>query len=571
MSTTVKAIVRILCRPVIVVATMSHAAFAQSAATSDSALRMRIDSVFARLNVAGSPGCAVGVARDGKPPILLGYGSASIEYGVPITATTTFEAASVAKQFTAASIVLLAEAGKLTLDDDVHRYVPELPVYQDPITLRQLMHHTSGLRDQWDLLWLSGGRDDDPTEDEDVLDLIFRQRDLNFRPGSEFLYSNSGYTLLALVVKRVSGVSLREFAEERLFAPLGMTHTFFLDDRFKILKDVASGYRMARSSSWGRSPYLYDTYGPGGVFTTTEDLLRWNESLGDGRLAGGALTREALRRGTLMSGDSVPYSMGLDLGTYRRHKYIAHGGNNLGASAYAIQFIDDRLSIAVLCNGRELDAYTLARQTAGLFIAVLPAPGSTGPQRESQAVSATVDVSAVQLAGYAGIYFNAATLATRKVDVRNGRLIWARGTPGTPLDAVAPNRFRFPPGTPAELVFPALRQGESQMMQLISGASVTEYRRGETFVAPVGGIATFGGSFYSDELDVTWKLRVVNDSLEVGTHGSWSFRPQPILRDTFALVEAVVMRFTRDNRGRIDGFIADMPRTRGIRFRKVRS
>jgi CubicO group peptidase (beta-lactamase class C family) len=541
---------------------------AQSPSSTDSAAIARIDSLFARVNADTSPGCAVGVGRDGLPSILRGYGSASLEYAARISAATRFDAASIAKQFTAASLVLLAEHGKLSLDDDIRRFVPELPRYDSPITLRQLMHHTSGLRDQWDLLWLAGGRDDDPTEDEDVLSLIFRQRALNFRPGTQFLYSNSGYTLLALVVKRVSGLSLKEFASQNLFVPVGMTQTYFLDDRFQLQMGVASGYRRARGSGWNPSPYLYDTYGPGGLFTTVEDLLRWYESVGAGGLAGGALRREALRRDTLPGGDTLSYSMGLELGKYRGRSYIGHGGNDLGANAFALRLLDEHLTVAVLCNARETDAFTLARRALDVFLPPPVASASAPPS--ATAPAALVATPAEQLARYAGVYFNPLMLTTRKVELRDGRLIWARGGDGTPLDAVTPDRYRFPPGQPAELFFPAARRGESQVMHLISGSSVTVYHRAEPFVAPAGGVAAYAGEFHNEELDVTWRIVARDGSIEVGTLSSWSFKPQPIFRDAFALPEAVVLRFTRDKGGRIDGLLAEMPRTRGVRFAKVR-
>ena len=233
----------------------------------------RIDSVFASIGKDRGPGCSVGIDRNGAAPVTRSYGLASIEHNVPIAPTTRFDAASVAKQFTAASIALLANQGKLSLSDNVRKYIPELPDYASLITLQDLIDHTSGVRDQWDLLWLSGGRDDDATEDEDVLALLAKQKALNFSPGSEFVYSNSGYTLLAMVVNRVSGLTLRQFAKKFIFEPRGMRDTEFLDDRFEILPNVASGYRHARSSAWSPSPYLNDTYGPGGLFTTALDML----------------------------------------------------------------------------------------------------------------------------------------------------------------------------------------------------------------------------------------------------------------------------------------------------------
>ncbi len=542
---------------IVFIALLSSAAPASSQSAPFDTLS-RVDSVFASVNNQSGPGCSVGIGRDGAAPILRAYGSASLEFGVPNSASTRFEAASVAKQFTAAAIGILAKQGKLSLDDDVRRYIPEMPVYSKPITLRHLLDHTSGVRDQWDLLWLTGGHDDDATEDEDVLSLIFKQRALNFVPGTEHVYSNSGYTLLRLVVRKVSGVSLREFADKNIFAPLGMSSTNFLDDRFEPQKGVATGYRHARSQAWSPSPYLFDTYGPGGIFTTAADMLKWYESL-----KSPLYDAQLLRRDVLANGDTIPYAMGLDFGTYRGHRYVGHGGNDLGANAYGMRFVDKGLSVVALCNAREIDAYTMSRRLADVF---LPRPASS--TATSVPVAATpIQLSAAQLSRFAGLYFNPLTLATRKVDVRNGKLVWARGD-GTSLDATAPDRFRFPPGTPAELFFPERQSGKPQEMQLISGSSITRYYAGEPFVSPRGGMKEYAGDYYSSEIETLWHISVKDGSIHFATLGSWGFDAQPIFRDAFAIPDAVIVRFTRDARGRITGLVTDMPRTRGVRFEK---
>ena len=539
----------------------------QSPEPADSVILLRIDSLMAAAAPQPGPGCSVGVGRDGRPSLLRAGGMASLEYDVPLTPATVFHAASIAKQFTAAAVLLLAEDGKLSLNDDVRRYVPELPRYGNPISLRQLMHHTSGLRDQWDLLWLDGGRDDDAIEEEDVLAVVFRQRGLNFRPGEAFLYSNTGYTLLALVVHRVSGLSLKEFAAQRIFSPLGMSHTRFRDDRFEILPGVASGYRKARpGQGWGRSLYLRETYGPGGLFTTAEDLLRWYAALGGSAPALGPIRRQVLRQGMLSSGDSTGYSTGLELGRYRGHRYVRHGGNDLDANAHAIRFVDDRLSIAVLCNTPGIDSYAMVRGIADLFLSPPAAAAGADPRPRPP----TIEVPANRLQKYAGVYYNPVTLATLELQLREGRLAWVRGGSETPLDAVAPDRFRFPPGQPAELFFPVAAPGGPQVMHLISGGTATVYHRAEPFVAQPGGLAAYAGEFTSPELDVRLKITVMENQLRVGTLSSWSFRVRPIFRDGFALPDVVVLRFTRDQRGQIDGVVADLSRSKGIRFRKAR-
>lgn len=199
--------------------------------------------LFEKWDKSDSPGCALGVYKDGQIIYKQGYGMADLENDIPITPATVFHVASMSKQFTAASIVLLAQQGKLSLNDDVHKYLPELPDFGERITIRNLIYHTSGLRDQWDLLDLAGWRYSlDLITDDDVMSVMTRQKELNFKPGDKHVYSNTGYTLLGLIVKRVSGLSLREFSTENIFEPLGMTHTHFRDDHGEIVKHNALGY-----------------------------------------------------------------------------------------------------------------------------------------------------------------------------------------------------------------------------------------------------------------------------------------------------------------------------------------
>lgn len=522
-----------------------------------------IDSIFAGLRGSKGPGCAIGVKWDGQPARIRAYGLASLEYEIPITGETIFNAASMGKQFTAAAILLLADEGRLSLDDDVRKYVPDLPAYDATITLRHLIHHTSGLRDAWELLWLAGGRDDDPTEWEDFLAMVTRQRALNFSPGTQHLYSNTGYALLALVVQRAAGQSLRDYVAARITGPLGMTRSRFRDSRFEVIAASATGYVGIRGARWGIAPYVQDVYGSGNFFTTVGDMLAWYEQLGSYR--DGLFLRFAQQRGRLDSGDSIPYSMGLDVGTFRGTRYVAHGGNAMGASAYGMRFVDRGLSVVTLCNGREIDSFTLTRQTAGLFVP----PAAVSAPAAPAAPAPIVTLTAPQLERWVGVYYDPVTLATRRIAVRDGRLVWARGA-GTPLDAVAENRFRFPPGQPAEVYFPPVRAGNPQEMHLISGGSATVYQKADAFVAPAGGLAGYAGKYRSDELDVTLTIAPTRDGITFSTPGSWSFDAEPVFRDAFALPDAVVFRFTRDVQGDVTGMIVDMARSRGMRFERVR-
>ena len=241
----------------------------------------RVDGVFARWDSTSGPGCAVSVIKDGEIVYKQGYGMANLDHDVPIRPDTVFHVASVSKEFTAASIALLSMEGELSLDDPIQKHLPWVPDFGHLITIRNLVHHNSGIRDQWSLLEMSGWRySEDRITDDDVIYLLEKQRDLNFRPGNQYLYSNSGYTLMAQVVKQVSGQTLREFTTERIFKPLGMTRTHFRDDFSEIVKDQAFGYRWDNEKSAFRlSVTNFDTVGATSLLTTVEDMARWDRNL----------------------------------------------------------------------------------------------------------------------------------------------------------------------------------------------------------------------------------------------------------------------------------------------------
>src|SRR5579859_2291679 len=298
----------------------------QNAPPADENLPKRVDELFQKMDTPSSPGCALSVIKDGRIVYEHGYGMADLDHDVPITPTTIFHVASMSKQFTAASILLLAQEGKLSLDDPVRKYIPELPDFGTPITIRQLIHHTSGLRDQWDLLGLAGWRYSlDLITDDDVLSVISRQKDLNFAPGTKHLYSNTGYTLLAQIVKRVSGESFREFTTARFFAPLGMKSTHFRDDHAEIVKHMAYGYEPAKDT-FRISLTNFDTVGATSLLTTVEDLALWDENFYHPKVGGQALIDRLLERGKLNNGEQLDYASGLVVGTYRGLRTVDHGG-----------------------------------------------------------------------------------------------------------------------------------------------------------------------------------------------------------------------------------------------------
>jgi CubicO group peptidase (beta-lactamase class C family) len=407
--------------------------------TAPTNLPARLDDIFAKWNRADSPGCALGVYKDGHILYKRGYGMANLNDDIPITPSTVFHVASMSKQFTAASILLLVQQGKLSLNDDVHKYIPELPDFGEHITIRHLLHHTSGLRDQWALLDLAGWRIfQDLITDDDIMSLVTRQRELDFKPGEQYMYSNTGFTLLAIIVKRVSGMSLREFTTKNIFEPLGMTNTHFRDDHEEIIKHDALGYEQDEKDNRFRMNLTnFDTTGATSLHTTVEDLQLWDENFYHPRVGGPALIRQMLERGKLNSGELQDYASGLIVGTYNGLPTIDHAGRDAGYRSDMIRFPDQHFSTAVLCNFADIDPSYLVRQVAEIvlvndFKAPSPVPANdiagtfAAPPATTQESITPVDPTARDLAEYSGAFVSEEIDPVYRISVQDGKLILRR-------------------------------------------------------------------------------------------------------------------------------------------------
>lgn len=353
-------------------------------APADSASRW-VDSIFAPFATRQSPGCAVGVTRDGVLQLAKGYGMADLEHHVPIGPDTRFYIASISKQFTAMSIVLLAQEKRISLDDSIQKWVPEVPSFGATITLRHLLHHTSGLRDYFTLLAVLGWPSDGLLTEKQFLTLVSRQRNLNFPPGDEFLYSNTGYALLAIVVQRASGQSLRDFAAARIFKPLGMTHTEFRDDHLAVIPNVARGYQPS-GATFRISQPEFDVVGDGGVYSTVEDLAKWDANFRTGRVGGTdgiALLQEP---GRLSDGQPIPYALAITIGKFRGLKTYSHGGSYGGYRGTLLRFPDNGVSVITLCNTAGASG-GLAEQVASVVL------GLATEQTRAAAMDLSMDFS----------------------------------------------------------------------------------------------------------------------------------------------------------------------------------
>ncbi len=427
------------------------------------------DRVFAQYTAA-APGCVVGVAQGGRVLTERAYGAADLERGVPLTPASILEAGSVAKQFTAAAVTLLALDGKLRFDDPVQKYFPELPQYERPVTIRMLLDHTSGLRDWGDIASLGGWpRGSRAYTHAHVLEIIARQRSLNYPPGDSYSYTNSGYNLLAMLVARVSGQAFAEFTRDRLFVPLGMTSTSWRDDFRRVVRGRALAYQPTPGmlASWRLDMPNEDAHGNGGLLTTVGDLLRWNDALNKrtvGGAVGGALVDSLTRQGVLTSGERITYAAGLIVDQYRGTPRIAHSGATAGYRAYLARFpAQGDLSVAVLCNTYAAAAALALGMVDGLATGLAEVTRGTPPTAEPRPAPLPVD----SLRRFVGEYSSDEVGVTLRVRLGEGRLTVQRDneTPGTLTQLP---RGRFSAGGPM-IWFTADGPGGSVLLHVGTG------------------------------------------------------------------------------------------------------
>jgi CubicO group peptidase (beta-lactamase class C family) len=548
-------------------------AAAQEAAKPDQEASRRlpdeVDKVFAKWDSTVSPGCALSVMKDGRIIYKRGYGMADLDHDVPITPSTVFHVASISKQFTAAAIVLLAQEGKLSLDDDVRKYITELPDFGALITIRHLVYHTSGLRDQWNLLGLAGWRYSlDLITDDDVLDVMSRQRELNFKPGEKHVYCNTGYTLLAQIVKRVSGQSFREFTTDRIFKPLGMQSTHFRDDHAEIVKHIAYGYVEGKGrNTYSLSVTNFDTVGATSLLTTVEDLAHWDENFYHPVVGGPALVRQQLVRGKLTSGKELDYAFGLVHGKYRGLPTVDHGGADAGYRADLLRFPEQHFSVACLCNKGEINPGELTRKVSDLYLADA---FKDAPPVRIESSAKPFAVTEQQLAQYAGLYWKKDDERAARIVLKDGKLFWSQSEEDrlelTPLAAnlfqlaAFPVKFTFDraaTGGPRRLSI----QGESQPEADVFEA-VTEFK------PTPEQLSAYAGSYVSEEIEPVYRIAVENTSLVLKRLKSEPQKLQPAIVDYFEGPNGIV-HFQRDQAGTITGFVFNSGRIRNFRFKKT--
>jgi CubicO group peptidase (beta-lactamase class C family) len=526
-----------------------------------------VDKLFESWDKTDSPGAALAVLKDGEVIYKKGYGFAQLEYDIPITSSTIFHVASVSKQFTAFAIALLANQGRLSLDDDIHRYLPEVPDFGKTITIRHLIHHSSGLRDQWEMLAMAGWRLDDVITEEHILTAVRHQKELNFSPGDEHLYCNTGYTLLAEIVERVTGYTFPNWAKKNMFEPLGMSNTHFHDDHEMIVKNRAYSYVPKENGGFKKRVLSYANVGATSLFTTVEDLVKWANNFFEKHLGGPEVIAQMEQQGVLNSGEKIDYAFGLAIGTYNGLKTISHSGGDAGFRSHLLLFPDQRFAVAVLSNCGSMNPGQLARQTADLYLGNLMEE-ETNTEQPSEHKVAKIPPSVFE--AYEGRYeLEDGTILTL---TKEGDRLMAE-------HPNAPQKIQLFPESMAKFFlkqadvrvhFHPEKDGYVERLTVFSEGETIKGKKSKVEELTPEQIQEYTGEYYSGELDTTYEIVFQDDKIsalhrrhgdiplvrteeEVFTGRRWFFHK---------------VHFFRNEKNRIAGFLLTGGRVRNLRFER---
>ena len=523
-----------------------------------------VDAVFARWT-SSTPGCAVGVATDGQPVLAKGYGMADLEHDVRISPETIFEAGSVSKQFTAAAVLLLARDGKLSLDDQVRQYLPELPAYPPAsgtrasgsgeaggsLTIRQMLNHTSGLRDWGNVASIAGWpRTTRVHTHAHVLEIVSRQRALNFTPGTQWSYSNTGFNLAAIIVQRVSGMPFPEFTRTRLFEPLGMAHTSWRDDFTRIVKGRSLAY-SERDGAFHTNMPFENVYGNGGLLTTVGDLLKWNEHYDAPAAADAAMAAEQQKAGRFNDGRAHGYGLGLFVGTYQGLREISHSGSTAGYQAFLTRFPDRHVSVAVLCNSSGAQATQYAHDVADAYL---------GDRLKPAAVKATYTLTGADMDRAAGQWVSDTTGLPVTISRGTDGLVFARTVT---LFAQSPMRFLTAIGDELQLDARGLRHTDAF-------GTVEELARAQPASYTDDQLAALAGAYTSDEAETVLTAVVENHALVLKRRPDTTITLTPAYANAFTADHGLgTVIFRHDGSGRATELSVVQDRVWNMRFQHL--
>jgi CubicO group peptidase (beta-lactamase class C family) len=506
-----------------------------------------VDRIFSAFNTH-TPGCAVGVAQHGKPVLQSGYGMADLERTVPITADTIFESGSVAKQFTAMALLLLAQQGKISLDDPMRKYLPELADYGQTLTIRHVLSHLSGLR-EWRLVATLSGTPEGSyvLNNVDLLRLASKQRALNFDPGTAYSYTNTGFNIATILIERASGKSFEDFTRENIFEPLHMTHTRWRSDFRSIVPGRALSYERS-GDGWIQDTPVENIIGAGGMLSTVGDWLLWNENFTHARVGGPEIVKAQQTPAVLSNGKTISYAKGLTVNTVDGLREVSHGGSTGGYRTWLARYPDQAVSIAVMCNAANADPTRLGRETARLWTGAVPAPKP-----------APFAVDAAKLREFTGMYRKTRDNSVIEVRVKDSKLAIENRVELTPTGS---NMFI---AGERQFVFFSDRMNEA------GPDGDTRYERVEPAHPSPSDLAGLAGSYQSSETGSTLTVAVKADQLTISIAWNVPVVLRPTYRDAFMMQRgATSIRFLRDASGKVTGLTAGDDRAWDLRFTRTK-
>ena len=519
---------------------------------SDS-LNKRIDSIFADYDKINSPGCALAILKDGKIVYKKGYGISNLDYNIAISPSSIFHVASLSKQFTAAAIVLLSLQGKLSLTDDIRKYLPEVPDFGRTITFNHLIHHTSGLRDQWDLLYLAGWREDDLIKEKDILEMLTHQKSLNFLPGDEEVYCNTGYTLLAVAVKRITGVSLRAYADSVFFKPLEMTTTHFHSDHSEITVNRTSAYQKADNGKWKISIPVFDTYGATSLFTTVEDLAKWDENFYTKKVGGNDFVHAMQVTGLLNNKASQTYASGVFVTTYKGYKTVQHSGADAGYRSNFTRFPEEHFSVILLANLANIRVKTLSNKVADIFL----------KDKSVKDITRAFKTDSTIVKKWAGEYIDMTTKSRLELNYQNENLK-INNLILKPLSNLIFSDF----DSKTKLSFSGDSSNSTCLLSTQDDIPRTFKKVLAVKLSPQK-LQEYSGSFYSAELDTKYNLNSDSNFLLVKIPRNEEMKFSGFMKDMF--IGDFTILFTRDKNNKISGFFLTTDRVRNLYFKKLKA
>lgn len=522
----------------------------------------KIDSVF-KSYTALTPGCAVAVVKDGQVVFQKGYGQANLEYAAPITPNTIFHIASESKQYVAFCMLLLEKEGKLSLDDDIRKHLDYIPDFGHKITIRHLIYHTSGLRDQWQLLANAGWQLDDVITQEHVIKLVSKQRALNFKPGEEWMYCNTGYTLMAEIVKKVSGLSLRAYAAKNIFEPLGMKDTHFHDNYLEIVPGRAYSYNYGPAGKFQHAVLSYSIVGATSLFTTVLDEAKWLNNYETGTVGGKELIEKMYTTGILNDGRKLNYAFALNMGKYKDWGQIAHGGGDAGFRTYASRFPEKRLGIVIFSNLGATDVAGLTNHVADVFITTA---------KEVPTVEETYVTDNVLLKKLPGRYY---TDRGDRLELvwRDGKLMrrnFNNTTADVKLSSAGGNRYKISTGGFMIMDNASMRRDSLPEFKIETPNSLLFFKRQPATDQSI--TAEFEGRYYGAETEAFYAVTFKDGNLSLEHRKFPTVALQYIAPDQFTTPHWWMnhIRFIRDNKGKVTAFEVNSGRVLHLRFDKVK-